>query len=114
MRRFQIPFVAFVIFSVALSSPRSGFAIEDLAVGSTLVVTQDTKLRASPPKHKFLFFITEPGEENTVLKAGEKVRVDAVEQLKVPLGVHVWLKVRSDTGQSGWVFYGNDGNSNNL
>lgn len=82
------------------------YAQEPFPEKGTLVETrQSVKVRETPPSQKLLF-ITSPGKEISNLKEREKIQVQEVKEINTPFGNDIWIKGKTDSGETGWVFYG--------
>jgi hypothetical protein len=55
-----------------------------------------------------------PGKEIASIKPGDKVEVEQVQRVKVPLDEHLWLKVKTATGSVGWAYFGDKKTSPNF
>ncbi|MCX7172944.1 MAG: hypothetical protein NT159_03230 [Proteobacteria bacterium] len=77
-----------------------------LDIGATLKTQNAVKLRALPPSQKFLFLVTEPGDEIAKMKEGEKIKIQEVKEIAVPFGKDIWVKGKTEKGETGWVYYG--------
>lgn len=82
------------------------FAQPALNVGATLETQNAVKLRSSPPSQKFRFLVTEPGDEVAKVKEGEKIKIQAVKEIAVPFGKDIWVKGKTEKGETGWIYYG--------
>jgi hypothetical protein len=100
-----------LVFFVPLISLAQDRNIEK---GTALEAKQEVKLRASPPKQNFLVFSTEPGKAIGSIKPGEKVKVEELQRVKVPLDEHLWVRVKTDTGSVGWAYFGSKDTSPNF
>jgi hypothetical protein len=76
-------------------------------ISSKAVLTNDVKLRESPPSKGFIF-ITSPGKEIDTIKVGERVEIIGLHVVKGLLGDNVWVRVKRLTPveQTGWVYWG--------
>lgn len=85
-----------------------------LEIGATLKAQNEVKLRTAPPSQKYLFVIAEPGNEINKLQQGEKIKVQEIKEIAIPLGKDIWLKGMTEKGQTGWVYYGTKDQSTNF
>jgi hypothetical protein len=84
-----------------------------VGAGATLVVRDVVSVRNSPPSQNAFGLVSDAGQEIATLHTGEVVRVVDSRAIKVLLATHVWIEVEAG-GRRGWVFYGDDGQSNNF
>ncbi len=82
--------------------------------GAVLESDKTVIVREKPPKQEALIFVGSPGRQTDLIQPGEKVTVEEVDRIKVPMDEHIWLKVKKDSGRSGWVYYGNQERSENF
>lgn len=101
IRRMRIVVLVFGIFwnGTLLAQP-------DLDIGANLRTQNAVKLRASPPSQKFLFIVSEPGNEVAKINEGEKFKVHEVKEIAVPFGKDIWVKGTTEKGETGWAYYG--------
>ena len=83
------------------------------SVGSIVQSTGAITLRQTPPQQSGPY-VAGPGREVGTMQSGSRAQVQQVVQVRVPLGVHTWVRVRTDRGNEGWAFYGKDGQTQNF
>jgi hypothetical protein len=82
--------------------------------GTVLQATADVRLRDAPPEQRLGLFVDSPGPQIHTISAGEQVKVQAVDTVKVPFDQHIWVQVQTLKGDKGWAYFGSDGSSQNF
>lgn len=101
----------------SLSASLSGNAISDeppIKEGAVLKAGNSVVVRESPPTEKFLFFVGRPGKEIQQLPTGQTFKVEEVKTISVPLGADIWVKGKTSSGKTGWIYYGDKEKSVNF